>query len=73
MAVGVTLVILLGEIDLSIATVMAFSDMIVSGLSLSKFFGMPALPVGLCIVITLIIGFLIGLFSGIANAKLEIL
>ena len=53
---------------LSIATVMAFSGMIVSGLSLGKLFGLPALPVWLCIVITLIVGFLIGLFSGIANA-----
>ena len=72
MAVGVTLVILLGEIDLSIATVMAFSGMIVSGLSLGQFFGLPPLPVGVCIVITLIVGIIIGFLSGIANAKLGI-
>ena len=72
MAVGVTLVILLGEIDLSIATVMAFSGMIVSGLSLGKFFGLPPLPVVVCIIITLIVGIMIGILSGIANAKLGI-
>ena len=72
MAVGVTLVILLGEIDLSIATVMAFSGMIVSGLSLGQFFGLPALPVGVCIVIAILIGVIIGALSGLANAKLGI-
>ncbi len=72
MAVGVTLVILLGEIDLSIATVMAFSGMIVSGLSLGQFFGLPALPVGLCIIIAILVGVLIGALSGLANAKLGI-
>ena len=72
MAVGVTLVILLGEIDLSIATVMAFSGMIVSGLSLGQFFGLPALPVGLCIIIAIFVGVLIGALSGLANAKLGI-
>jgi ribose/xylose/arabinose/galactoside ABC-type transport system permease subunit len=63
MAIGVTLVILLGEIDLSIASVMAFSGMIAAGLSLGKYFG---------IIITLIVGTLIGLLSGFANAKLRI-
>ena len=72
MAVGVTLVILLGEIDLSIATVMAFAGMIVSGLSLGMYFGLPELPVGICILITLIVGIIIGFLSGIANAKLGI-
>lgn len=72
MAIGVTLVILLGEIDLSIATVMAFSGMIVAGLSLGKFFGMTPLPVWLCIIITLIVGTIVGALSGIANAKLKI-
>lgn len=72
MAVGVTLVILLGEIDLSIATVMAFSGMIVSGLSLGQFFGLPALPVGVCIVIAILVGVIIGALSGLANAKLGI-
>lgn len=72
MAVGVTLVILLGEIDLSIASVMAFSGMIVSGLSLGQFFGLPPLPVGVCIVIAIIVGVAIGALSGLANAKLGI-
>ncbi len=72
MAIGVTLVILLGEIDLSIATVMAFSGMIVAGLSLGKYFGMPALPIWLCIVITLLVGIVVGFLSGVANAKLGI-
>jgi len=72
MAVGVTLVILLGEIDLSIATVMAFSGMIVSGLSLGQFWGLPPLPVGICILITLLVGVAVGYLSGVANAKLGI-
>lgn len=72
MAVGVTLVILLGEIDLSIATVMAFSGMIVSGLSLGQFFGLPPLPVGVCIIIAIMVGVAIGALSGLANAKLGI-
>ena len=72
LAVGVTLVILLGEIDLSIATVMAFGGMIVSGLSLGKFFGLSPLPIALCILITLAVGMGVGFLSGIANARLRI-
>lgn len=72
MAVGVTLVILLGEIDLSIATVMAFSGVIVAGLSLGKFFGLNPLPVWLCILIALVVGAIIGFISGWANSKLGI-
>ncbi|MBR4078762.1 MAG: ribose ABC transporter permease, partial [Christensenellaceae bacterium] len=52
MAIGVTMVILLGEIDLSIGTVMAFCGMMVGGLSTGKYFGLPALPVGVAIIIT---------------------
>ena len=72
MAIGVTLVILLGEIDLSIGTVMAFTGMIVAGLSTGEYFGWNAIPVPVAIIITLIIGALIGLGSGIACAKLKI-
>ena len=72
MAIGVTLVILLGEIDLSIGTVMAFCGMMAGGLSTGKYFGLPALPVGVAILITLLIGAVIGLISGIACAKLRI-
>ena len=72
MAVGVTMVILLGQIDLSIATVMAFSGMISSGLSIGMYFGLPPLPVEVCILVSLTIGALIGFISGIAVAKLAI-
>lgn len=72
MAIGVTMVILLGEIDLSIGTVMAFCGMMVGGLSTGKYFGLPALPVGVAIIITLILGAVIGLISGIACARLRI-
>ncbi len=72
MAIGVTMVILLGEIDLSIGTVMAFCGMMVGGLSTGKYFGLPALPVGVAIIITLILGAVIGLVSGIACARLRI-
>ena len=72
MAMGVTLVILLGEIDLSIGTVMAFSGMIVSGLSTGKYFGMSPMPVGAAILLTVVAGSMIGLLSGLACAKLRI-
>ena len=72
MAVGVTLVILLGEIDLSIASTMAFSGMIASGLSLGRYFNLPPLPVPACIVITLAVGALLGTVSGFANAWMKI-
>ena len=72
MAVGVTLVILLGEIDLSISTVMAFSGMIFAGLSQGEYFGWPELPVGIGIVAVIVAGAAIGFVSGWANAKLGI-
>ena len=72
MAVGVTKVILLGQIDLSIATIMAFSGMIASGLSMGMYLGLPPLPVELCILIALILGALIGFINGMAVAKLAI-
>jgi ribose/xylose/arabinose/galactoside ABC-type transport system permease subunit len=72
MAIGVTMVILLGEIDLSIGTVMAFSGMIVGGLSKGTYFEWTPFPVPLAMLIALVIGALIGLGSGIACAKLRI-
>lgn len=72
MAVGVTLVILLGEIDLSIATVMAFSGMIFAGISQGEYFGWSEMPVEVGIVAVIIIGAIIGCVSGWANAKLGI-
>ncbi len=72
MAIGVTLVILVGEIDLSIGTVMAFCGMIVAGLSTGAYFGWEPLPVELSILITIGIGALIGLGSGFACARLGI-
>ena len=72
MAIGVTFVILIGEIDLSLAVILSFSGMIVSGLSLGRYFGMNPMPVWLCIIITLIIGALLGAIAGFANAKLRI-
>lgn len=72
MAIGVTLVILLGEIDLSIGTVLAFSGMIVGGLSCGKYFGLEPMPVTVAIIITLVLGALIGLVSGLACVKLKI-
>jgi ribose/xylose/arabinose/galactoside ABC-type transport system permease subunit len=72
MAIGVTTVILLGEIDLSIGTVMAFSGMIVGGLSKGTYFGWAPFPVPLAMIISLVIGAVIGFWSGIACAKLRI-
>jgi ribose/xylose/arabinose/galactoside ABC-type transport system permease subunit len=72
MAIGVTMVILLGEIDLSIGTVMAFSGMIVGGLSKGTYFDWPSFPVPLAMIISLAIGAIIGFGSGIACAKLKI-
>lgn len=72
MAIGVTFVILLGEIDLSLAAVLSFTGMIVAGLSLGKYFGMNAMPVWLCIIITLFVGVILGFVAGFANSKLRI-
>jgi ribose/xylose/arabinose/galactoside ABC-type transport system permease subunit len=72
MAIGVTTVILLGEIDLSIGTVLAFSGMIVGGLSKGTYFGWDPLPVPLAMIVSLVIGAVIGFGSGIACAKLRI-
>jgi ribose/xylose/arabinose/galactoside ABC-type transport system permease subunit len=72
MAIGVTTVILLGEIDLSIGTVMAFSGMIVGGLSKGAYFGWAPFPVPLAMIISLVIGAIVGFGSGIACAKLRI-
>jgi ribose/xylose/arabinose/galactoside ABC-type transport system permease subunit len=72
MAIGVTLVILLGEIDLSIGTILAFSGMVVGGLSKGLYFGWAPLPVPFAMFIALVIGAIIGFGSGIACAKLRI-
>lgn len=72
MAIGVTLVILVGEIDLSIPTVMAFSGMIVAGLSKGEYLGLPEIPVGIGIVVVIVVGAMIGLVTGWANAILGI-
>ncbi|MCI8399791.1 MAG: ABC transporter permease [Oscillibacter sp.] len=72
MAIGVTMVILLGEIDLSIGTVMAFCGMMAGGLATGKYFGLSPLPVGAAIAITLLLGALIGVISGLACAWLKI-
>jgi ribose/xylose/arabinose/galactoside ABC-type transport system permease subunit len=72
MAIGVTAVILLGEIDLSIGTVMAFSGMIVGGLSKGTYFGWAPFPVPLAMIISLVTGAIVGFGSGIACAKLRI-
>ena len=72
MAVGVTLVILLGEIDLSIGTVMAFCGMMAGGFATGKYFGLSELPVSVSIILVLIIGLVVGLIAGLAAAKLHI-
>ena len=72
MAVGVTMVILLGEIDLSMAIVMAFSGMMYGGLSKGMYLGLPELPVGVCMIVVVLLGAIIGLISGFANSKLGI-
>jgi ribose/xylose/arabinose/galactoside ABC-type transport system permease subunit len=72
LAMGVTLVILVGEIDLSIATVMAFSGMIAAGLSKGEYFHWPEMPVGIGILAVIVIGAMIGFVTGWTNAKLGI-
>ncbi len=72
MAIGVTMVILLGEIDLSIGTVMAFCGMIAGGLCTGKYFGLPPIPIWAAILISLALGAVIGMISGFACAKLKI-
>ena len=71
-AVGVTLVILVGEIDLSIGTVMALCGVIVAGLSKGDFFGWAPMPVPIAMIITILFGAVVGFCSGFPCAKLGI-
>lgn len=68
-AIGETLVILTGGIDISVGSTLAFSGMSV-GLILEK---QPTLPIPLCFMIGSIVGLILGLINGllIARARLS--
>ena len=76
-AIGITFIILTGGIDLSIGSVIGFSGMIAGGLIFEGinlgFLGITIYPsVPLIILITLIIGILIGLFNGVLVTKFNV-
>ena len=72
MAVGITFVLIAGEIDLSIASIMPLSGMLCAALSVGAYGTNIVLPVPLCIIIGLAVGFLFGVISGLAISKLGI-
>jgi ribose transport system permease protein len=65
-SIGMTLVIAMGGIDLSVGSTLSLSGMILGGMMLSGF------NIYLSIIITLIVGFLIGSVNGILIAKAKI-
>lgn len=67
MAAGMTLVIILGGIDLSIGYVMSLSGIVVCQLIVNGKW-----PIGLAIIVTLLIGAIIGAINGIIISKLGI-
>ena len=76
-AIGITFVILTGGIDLSIGSIIGFSGMVAGGLIFEGinlgFLGITIYPsVPLIILITLIIGILIGMFNGILITKFNV-
>jgi ribose/xylose/arabinose/galactoside ABC-type transport system permease subunit len=72
MAIGVTFVIIMAEIDLSIASTMPLSG-IIAGAAATGGYLMPfKFPVWAAILIGLLIGALFGWISGMATAKLKI-
>lgn len=64
---GLTAVVIVSEFDMSIAYIASFSGVFVCGLMVKQ-----GLPVWLAIVITLIVGALIGFFNGIIVTKLNV-
>ncbi len=62
-AFGMTLVIIVGEIDLSVGAMAAFSGCLLAYLAERK------LPIGLGFGITAAVGYLTGLFTGVMRAK----
>jgi len=71
LGLGVALVLLLGEIDLSIAAVATFSSVIMANLSEGRFNGWAA-PAFVAIVAALLVGALIGVVNGFFVAVLRI-
>lgn len=82
LAVGVTIVMLIREIDLSVGSLMAFTIILAIKLTaeVESLFGIMAIQgghymthgMGLLIFFTLLIGLLVGLFNGILVTKLKI-
>ena len=76
-AIGVTFVILTGGIDLSVGSIIGFCGMIAGGLIYEglnlKLFGITIYySVPMVLIITIIIGILIGLFNGILVTKFNV-
>ena len=83
LAIGVTIVMLIKEIDLSVGSLMAFTIILAIELTAkveSSLFGIMAIQgghymihgIGFLIVFTLLIGLLVGVFNGILVTKLKI-
>jgi len=72
MAIGVTYVIIMAEIDLSIASIMPLSGIIAGAVATGGYLMPFALPVWVAILCGLLTGALFGLMSGFATAKLKI-
>jgi ribose/xylose/arabinose/galactoside ABC-type transport system permease subunit len=75
-ALGMTMVIISGEIDLSVGSAVAFAGCLTAyctGLMMGPALGLPAeLAVGLAIIIALGAGFLLGSFSGFMRTRYQV-
>lgn len=72
MAIGITFVLITGEIDLSIANVMALSGVVAGAFSLGAYGLDSPYPVVISILIGLLVGVVLGTISGLANAIIGI-
>lgn len=72
MAIGVTFVIITAEIDLSIASTMAFSGIVAGAVATGGYLMPFQLPVWVAIASGLLFGAIFGAISGLARAKLNI-
>lgn len=64
---GLTMALIVGEMDLSIANVASFSGVLVTGLMVQS-----KMPVGLAVVVVILIGTLIGVINGLIITKLKV-
>lgn len=69
LAIGMLMVLVTGGIDLSIAATMVFSGLVVSMINADY----PGVPIILLVIISTIIGIVIGLYNGFLISKLKLL